>query len=177
MAYIEGCGDLVAPSSECCQTAKLGRVGQIAFYKKPFVDISDPQEWADKALDGTAVIWKDVNGELPNAEASEVPGYGAQETMVAGTASTITFRVPYNYVNNAAFRSLRNARSWFVVYSFEGQPDILWTPATEASIFGSPNITASTQDAAEATITVKWTNDEFPEYVAMPSGLFDCITT
>lgn len=173
--YYPGCPESI-PKPVCsdCPTKELGDVRSLFFVDKDFTfnDITLTAEWTTGINNSDIYVFPYTRGTLEVAETLE-PGFGDQDETLAGYLYTLTVMEP-NYKNNWAYwNSIKNSKRFKVGWRTETQVHL---SDVTALIVPKAPIGEDKKAGIYWNLLIKFTQEDLPQPLDMPTGVFDqCI--
>lgn len=175
-AYYPGCEDELPDHivDDCPGSKEHARVRSIAFIHTSYLATllagqETPSVWVTGINDRKIIIIPQVSGQYDGGEPVEGPGYGDQESSLAGYKHTIGYKDP-NYKQNAAFyNAIKFSRDWVPAWRTETQTQIADVPA---QIIPKAPITDQLTDEVVWDVQVKFTQPDIPVPFDTPADIF-----
>ena len=141
-----------------------------------WVDITDPNEWAQKDSDGVAWIIPATGGSYDGGAPTVVDGRGDSIERTTGNVRTLEFNVQWTCELWAFFNALgkNTGKSFYFVTgdSSTGHINFIGQGKTVSFTVKDP-VDAAIGTGRSFMVTAKWDNVDLPECFARPIEIFD----
>jgi len=172
--YYPSCSTVLSPTCSDCPPKELGGIRSIWFQKvsSPFLDITNPTEWATKICAKDVFVLPKTRGSLDMAEVTDT-GFGDIPMDLSGYDFTLNVFDP-NFLGNCSFwNSIKKSSEWKVGYRTETQ---VYLSTSVALIIPKAPISDDIKSKVLWNTTIKFSQEDVPCPTNMPVGIFDrCI--
>lgn len=183
-----GCNDSGCYIFNACDSDNPSRIIHLAFALKSFaIDKTDADTFLESLyageLTGEVKIIRNITGEKPRPETTELAGYGLNSIKVGSSNHTINFMDQHVVQNLDFYNKFKFASSQYDLYFFTD--GLLWDASgNRVSFYGDPVYTNGPTDLIAGEATIKWSSkvsplafDEAFDTDAMEEGLYYIITS
>jgi hypothetical protein len=156
-----GCNDSGCYIFNACDSDNPSRIIHIAFALRSYaIDKTDASTFLESLyageLTGEVKIIRNITGEKPRPETTELAGFGLNSIKVGSSNHTINFMDQHVVQNLDFYNKFRFASSQYDLYYFTD--GLLWDASgNRVSFYGDPVFTNGPTDLIMGEATIKWT--------------------
>jgi hypothetical protein len=156
-----GCNDSGCYIFNACDSDNPSRIIHIAFALKSYaIDKTDASTFLESLYAGELTnevkIIRNITGEKPRPETTELAGFGLNSIKVGSSNHTINFMDQHVVQNLDFYNKFRFASSQYDLYYFTD--GLLWDASgNRVSFYGDPVFTNGPTDLIMGEATIKWT--------------------
>jgi len=183
-----GCNESGCYIFNACDSDNLSRIIHLAFVQNSIaLDTTDADTFLESLysgeLTGEVKIIRNITGEKPRPETTELAGYGLNSIKVGSSNHTINFMDQHVVQNIDFYNKFKFASSGYDLYYFTD--GILWDASgNRVSFYGDPVFTNGPTDLIQGEATIKWSSKTSPtpyaeafDTDALEEGLYYIITS
>lgn len=156
-----GCNDSGCYIFNACDSDNPSRIIHIAFALKSYaIDKTDAATFLESLyageLTGEVKMIRNITGEKPRPETTELAGFGLNSIKVGSSNHTINFMDQHVVENIDFYNKFRFSSSQYDLYYFTD--GLLWDASgNRVSFYGDPVFTNGPTDLIMGEATIKWT--------------------
>jgi hypothetical protein len=156
-----GCNDSGCYIFNACDSDNPSRIIHLAFALKSYaIDKTDASTFLESLyageLTGEVKMIRNITGEKPRPETTELAGFGLNSIKVGSSNHTINFMDQHVVENLDFYNKFRFASSQYDLYYFTD--GLLWDASgNRVSFYGDPVFTNGPTDLIMGEATIKWT--------------------
>jgi len=161
-----GCNDSGCYIFNACDSDNPSRIIHLAFALKSYaLDKTDATTFLESfyagELTGEVKVIRNITGEKPRPETTELAGYGLNSIKVGSSNHTINFMDQHVVQNLDFYNKFKFASSQYDLYYFTD--GLLWDASgNRVSFYGDPVFTNGPTDLIAGEATIKWTSKISP---------------